>query len=195
MGSLWHRLLPYGGPVFGKPSRASDGRLIIDFVVSGSSIRQGGYSPFSLDLQIMQFMHFKSRTAAIYKELGTNGKEIQPFKRSLPRLEDFSKALYTIDIGQNDLVWALQDTNTTNEKLRASIPDILEKFSQAIHDDSKPRNLDKNGCNKAQNEVAKEFNKQLNSNVSKLRAKLAKSAFTCVDLFSAKYLLISKEVE
>lgn len=60
-----------------------------------------------------------------------------------------------------------------------------------IFDNSKPRNLDKNGCNKAENEVTKEFNKQLNDVVSNLRAKLAHSAFTYVDVFSAKYSLIS----
>ncbi|KAI8562223.1 hypothetical protein RHMOL_Rhmol03G0018000 [Rhododendron molle] len=53
------------------------------------------------------------------------------------------------------------------------------------------KNLDKNGCNKDQNELTKEFNKQLNDVVSNLRAKLAHSAFTYVDVFSAKYSLIS----
>lgn len=60
-----------------------------------------------------------------------------------------------------------------------------------FYDDSKPRKLDKYGCIKGENEVAKEFNKQLKSMVSKLRKKLVHSAFTYVDVYSAKYSLIS----
>lgn len=48
----------------------------------------------------------------------------------LPRPEDFSKALYTFDIGQNDLAYGLQ--HGTVEEVRASIPAILNQLSQAI---------------------------------------------------------------
>jgi len=53
-----------------------------------------------------------------------------PFKSGLPRNEEFSKALYTIDIGQNDLAIGLQ--NTSEEQVKRSIPDILSQFSQAV---------------------------------------------------------------
>jgi len=53
-----------------------------------------------------------------------------PFKSSLPRPEDFSRALYTFDIGQNDLAFGLQ--HTSQEQVIKSIPDILSQFFQAV---------------------------------------------------------------
>lgn len=53
-----------------------------------------------------------------------------PFKSSLPRPEDFYKALYTFDIGQNDLAFGLQ--HTSQEQVIKSIPDILSQFFQAV---------------------------------------------------------------
>jgi len=57
------------------------------------------------------------------------GKE-PPFKSDLPRPEDFSKALYTIDIGQNDLAHGFQ--YTSEEQVQRSIPEILGNFSLAV---------------------------------------------------------------
>jgi hypothetical protein len=53
-----------------------------------------------------------------------------PFRSGLPRNEEFSKALYTIDIGQNDLAIGLQ--HTSEDQVISSIPDILTQFSQAV---------------------------------------------------------------
>jgi len=53
-----------------------------------------------------------------------------PFKSGLPRPEDFSKALYTIDIGQNDLAYGFQ--HTSEEQVQRAIPEILSQFSQAV---------------------------------------------------------------
>lgn len=44
---------------------------------------------------------------------------------------------------------------------------------------------------KPQNEVAQEFNRQLKDMVFQLRAQLPNAAFTYVDVYSAKYALIS----
>ncbi|XP_028078121.1 GDSL esterase/lipase At3g27950-like [Camellia sinensis] len=236
---------PNGETFFGKPSgRACDGRLIIDFMAEtlgvpylsayldsigtnfshganfatgGSSIRPGGYSPFHLGIQISHFIQFKSRTTALYKQLSNNGKKkIPPCKSSLPMPEDFVKAIYTFDIGQNDLAYCFQ--TTTEEQTNASIPDVLNQFSQAIHQlhyegarvfwvhntgpigclpysviyySPKLGNLDQNGCVKPYNEVAEEFNKQLKDRISQLRAQLSNATFTYVDVYSAKYALIS----
>ncbi|CAK9169220.1 unnamed protein product [Ilex paraguariensis] len=227
---------PNGETFFGKPSgRFCDGRLIIDLIVEnlglpylsayldsigtnfrhganfatgGSSILPGGYSPIHLDIQISQFIQFKSRTTALYKQLGDHS--------NLPRPRDFSKALYTFDIGQNDLAYGFEHTNEAHT--RASIPTILDEFAQAVQQlykkgarvfwvhntgpigclpyneiyyQPKPGNLDGNGCVVSQNEVAQEFNRQLKDRVSQLRAQLPHAAFTYVDVYSAKYTLIS----
>lgn len=51
-------------------------------------------------------------------------------RSNLPIPEDFSKALYTIDIGQNDLVAGFRNMN--DEQFQAEIPDIVNKFSAAV---------------------------------------------------------------
>lgn len=51
-------------------------------------------------------------------------------KSSLPRPEDFAKALYTLDIGQNDLhggFWSM-----TEKQVLASIPNIINRFALAL---------------------------------------------------------------
>ncbi|CAL5371083.1 unnamed protein product [Camellia sinensis] len=152
----------------------------------------------------------------IQKKLTKRKKKIPPCKSSLPMPEDFVKAIYTFDIGQNDLAFGFQ--TTTEEQTNASIPDVLNQFSQAIHQlyyegarvfwvhntgpigclpysviyySPKLGNLDQNGCVKPYNKVAEEFNKQLKDRISQLRAQLSNATFTYVDVYSAKYALIS----
>lgn len=50
--------------------------------------------------------------------------------RDLPRVEDYSKALYTFDIGQNDLVAGFR--KMSNEQFLAEIPDIINQLATAI---------------------------------------------------------------
>ena len=54
-----------------------------------------------------------------------------------------------------------------------------------------PGYLDELGCIKGQNDIAVEFNKKLNDRVIQLRAKLPQAALTYVDIYAAKYGLIS----
>ncbi|CAI9111045.1 OLC1v1011178C1 [Oldenlandia corymbosa var. corymbosa] len=236
---------PNGETFFREPcGRQCDGRLIIDFIAEklglpylgayldsigtnfrhganfatgGSSILPGGYSPFHLELQIGQFLQFKSRTSKLYEKFSQEGN-VSPLKSYyLPRPQDFSDALYTFDIGQNDLAHGFQ--YTSEAETLASIPTILKKFSEAIlslhnvgarnfwiHNTGpigclpnnvryyqlKPRNLDKYGCVDPQNKVAQEFNRQLKQRVHFLKSNLQGAAFTYVDIYSAKYSLISK---
>lgn len=186
-----------------------------NFATGGSSILPGGYSPFDLAIQIGQFMQFKSRTTALYKQLSGNST-LLPLQNILPRPRDFSKALYTFDIGQNDLNYGFQYTNES--QVMASIPGLIAKFSQSvsqlykegarffwvhntgplgclpysvIYDQSKLNDLDRYGCVANQNKAAQEFNRQLKDKVFLLKAQLPHSALTYVDVYSAKYKLIS----
>ncbi|KAL9323391.1 hypothetical protein ACSQ67_008248 [Phaseolus vulgaris] len=223
------------------PTRNCDGRLIIDFIceelkmpylsayldsigsnfsyganfaAGGSSIKQTGFSSITFGLQISQFMQFKSRTMALYNQT-SHTRVDAPFKSRLPKSMNFSNALYTIDIGQNDLSFGFMSSDINS--IRSAIPDILSQFSLGlqqlfnegaryfwIHNTGPigclprmnlmnkltPEDLDSAGCRKNENEIAQEFNKQLKDTVFGLRTKLANAIFTYVDVYSAKYELI-----
>lgn len=53
------------------------------------------------------------------------------FKRLLPKARVFSRALYTFDIGQNDLT-AGYFLNMTTDEVRAYIPDVLGQFKTYV---------------------------------------------------------------
>ena len=50
--------------------------------------------------------------------------------KSIARPQEFPKALYTFDIAQNDLSYGFQ--HSSEEQVKASIPDILNTFSEAV---------------------------------------------------------------
>lgn len=161
-------------------------------------------------------------------------------KNKLPRPREFSKSLYTIDIGQTDL--AVGFRQMSNMQLRTAIADIINQFSAAVtvvydnfqqfyHEFNKvncnfvwqrlyqqgarafwihntgpigclpvstlylrnPKQgvLDNYGCLKRHNELALEFNRQLKARIRTLRAELEHAAITYVDVYAAKYELIS----
>ncbi|XP_050223259.1 GDSL esterase/lipase At5g14450-like [Mercurialis annua] len=238
---------PYGLPFFHKPAgRDSDGRLIIDFIAErlnlpylsaylnsigtnyrhganfatgGSTIRRQnetifeyGISPFSLDMQIVQFDQFRSRTADLYNQVKGS-----PEADRLPRPEEFAKALYTFDIGQNDLSVGFRKMSL--DQLTATLPDIINQLATAVQhlyeqggrafwihntgpfgclpvnlfyvgSNPTPGYLDELGCVKAQNEMSVEFNSKLKDRIIKLREELPEAAITYVDVHAAKYQLI-----
>ncbi|KAF3631347.1 GDSL esterase/lipase [Capsicum annuum] len=121
-----------------------------------------------------------------------------------------------MDSGQNDIHYGLE--YMIEEEVKKSIPNIISQFTVVvvqlyekgarafwIHNTGpigclpyflveyppSPDNADQNGCVKSYNEVAQEFNKQLKDSVSRLRDQHPDAVLICVDLYSAKYSLIS----
>lgn len=60
-----------------------------------------------------------------------------------------------------------------------------------IYYEPKKGNLDANGCVIPHNEIAQEFNRKLKDQVFQLRRKFPQARFTYVDVYRAKYELIS----
>ncbi|KAL9685491.1 hypothetical protein QQ045_022941 [Rhodiola kirilowii] len=233
---------PAGVTYFHHPAgRYSDGRLMIDFIaesfglphlsayldavganfshganfatagstvrVMNSTLQRSGFSPFSLLTMDVQFHDFQNRSqkfGGVYKTL-------------LPKAEDFANALYTFDIGQNDLTAGYFDNKTTDE-VRASVPDIIDKFTLVvknvyfrggryfwIHNTGpfgclpyvleklliRAPEVDTVGCATPFNQVAQFFNEKLKQAVVQLRKDLPLASITYVDIYTAKYTLIS----
>ncbi|PKI55198.1 hypothetical protein CRG98_024489 [Punica granatum] len=233
---------PYGETFFKKPSkRLSDGRVIIDiiaeklgvpylsayldslgtnfrqganFATAGSSILPGFFSPFDLGVQISQFSQFKSRTTELYNNVSSSGEASHDCV--IPKPDDFLKALYVFDIGQNDLTLGFQ--NMTPPQVVATFPNILNRFTQAVQQlygegarsfwihntgplgciplmalpvELRNVTLDPIGCVGFMNDVAQEFNQQLKEAVTQLRTQLPQAKLTYVDVYAAKFALIS----
>ncbi|XP_023883879.1 GDSL esterase/lipase At3g26430 [Quercus suber] len=237
---------PHGETFFHAPvGRLCDGRLIIDFIAeslglpylnafldavgsnfthgvnfatAGSSIlpqtrtlKQSGFSPISLDVQWAQFNDFHRRTQ-IFRQ-----KE-SIFQELLPKPELFSSALYTIDIGQNDLTSALF-LNKSTDQVKAAVPEMMDQFKNIvknvygqggrsfwIHNTGpvgclayvlvrlpvKAAQLDHFGCATPFNDLAQHFNSKLKEAVVQLRKDLPLAAFTYVDVYSVKYNLFTQ---
>ncbi|THG01099.1 GDSL esterase/lipase At3g26430 [Camellia sinensis] len=237
---------PHGETYFHAPAgRYCDGRLVIDFIAgslglpylsayldsvgsnfthganfatAGSTIRpqnttlhQSGFSPISLNVQWYEFNDFHRRSQIFRNQGGV-------FMKLLPKAEDFSRALYTFDIGQNDLT-AGYFLNMSTDQVRAYVPDVLGQFQSVIKNiynqggrsfwihntgpvgclpyimDRLPitaGQVDKAGCSGPFNDVAQYFNVKLKETLVRLRMDLPMAAITYVDVYSVKYSLISQ---
>ncbi|KAJ9187915.1 hypothetical protein P3X46_003326 [Hevea brasiliensis] len=224
---------PNGRTYFNRPSgRLCDGRLIIDFLCEslnsdyltpyleplGANFRYGAnfafsgaatsprFKPFSLDVQVLQFIHFRNRSP----ELISKGY------RDLVSEKDFKDALYIMDIGQNDLAGSFE--HLSYDEVIEKIPSIIDEIDYAIQGiyqhggrnfwvhntgplgclprelsitEKKESDFDERGCLKHLNEAAKEFNKQLKALCEKLRSDLEDSTMVYVDIYSIKYDLFA----
>ncbi|KAJ0038214.1 hypothetical protein Pint_22858 [Pistacia integerrima] len=189
-----------------------------NFAASRATIQQvngqlceGRYSPLSLGIQLSEFEQLKVRTNEFYIQANCSHTKV---KSGLPRPKDFSKALYTIDCGQNDLYYLV--TTMTEDQAKAAIPNITDQFVQVIEKlyqegarkfwihnigpigclpltvihHAKSGDVDEIGCVKSHNEVAQEFNRQLKYRIYQLSCRLQGVELISVDIYSAKYTLI-----
>ncbi|KAL1539305.1 GDSL esterase/lipase-like protein [Salvia divinorum] len=177
------------------------------------SLSSGGYSPISLDVQQVEYSGFLTRSQAV-REKGLS-------LDSLPEKDYFSRALHTFDIGQNDLTAGL-DLNLTLEEIKAQVPDMIGQYSCVIKEiyrlggrafwihNTAPLGcftyvldalaattpeVDRYGCLIPYNEVSQYFNVKLYEAVVLLREEIPLAAITYVDMYSAKYAIISQAEE
>ncbi|KAF3455370.1 hypothetical protein FNV43_RR05821 [Rhamnella rubrinervis] len=216
--------------------RLSDGRLLIDFLcqsldasllspyldsLTGSKFTNGAnfavvgsstlpkYVPFSLNIQLMQFIHFKARTL----ELVTSGSQ------SLINDEGFRNALYMIDIGQNDIADSFAKNLSYAQAIKR-IPSITAQIKSAIqtlYDEdgrnfwihntgplgclpqklslAQKKDLDSYGCLSSYNAAAVLFNEALRHLCQTMRTQLKDANIVYVDIYAVKYDLIANSTK
>ncbi|KAF8661721.1 hypothetical protein HU200_056671 [Digitaria exilis] len=227
--------LPEGRAFFRRATgRLCDGRLVIDylceslnmsylspylealgsdftgganFAISGSSTLPRSV-PFSLHVQVQQFIHFKQRSFELVAHGGTAPVDADGFRN----------ALYLIDIGQNDLSAAFGSGAPYDDIIHQKIPAFISEIKEAIMtlyyngaknfwvhgtgplgclpqklaapraDDS---DLDYSGCLKTLNNGAYEFNNQLCAACDELRSQLRGVTIVYTDVLLIKYDLIA----
>lgn len=229
--------LPAGRAFFHEATgRLCDGRLTIDFLCeslntsflspyleslgpnfsNGANFAVAGaatiprYQPFSLGVQLRQFLLFRSRSPLLFSRGHAN----------LVGEDGFADALYTIDIGQNDLV--IQFTTLPYSQVIGNISVFVEEIRFAIwsiyqsggknfwvhntgplgclpnilvttaHDAS---DIDELGCLRSHNDAAREFNRRLQSLCEELRCRMKNATIVYIDVFAIKYDLIANHVE
>ncbi|KAM7254103.1 hypothetical protein ACFE04_031785 [Oxalis oulophora] len=183
-----------------------------NFATGGATIlsaKPNARNPFSFDIQVAQFVRFKSRVL----ELLAQGKK---YEKYLPTEEYFEQGLYMFDIGQNDLDGSFY--LKSEAQVIDLIPTLLSNFSTGIkkiydqgarnfwiHNTSplgclpriitingtKQSSLDEHGCVAAHNRAANVFNSQLHDLCTKFQDQFPEANVTYVDVFSIKLNLIS----
>ncbi|PIN15545.1 Alpha-L-fucosidase [Handroanthus impetiginosus] len=224
---------PNGRAFFHQPTgRPCDGRLVLDFLcenvktkyltpyldslepnfTNGANFAISGsatlpeYQPFNLGVQFLQFRRFRNHSLELNSKGFTN----------LVKEEDFQNALYTIDIGQNDLSVAFN--SLSYDDVIQKIPSFISEISDAmegiyllggrkfwVHNTgplgclpeklgtrkTNASDFDEHGCIKALNDGAKAFNSNLKDLCEQLRPQMKNSTIVYVDMYSIKYDLIA----
>ncbi|KAJ6955812.1 GDSL esterase/lipase [Populus alba x Populus x berolinensis] len=192
-------LTPYLEPL------GPDFRNGVNFAFSGAAT-QPRYKPFSLDVQILQFLRFRARSPELFS------KGYKDFVDE----DAFKDAIHIIDIGQNDLAGSFE--YLSYEQVIKNISSFIKEINYAmqniyqhggrnfwIHNtgplgclpqklatfDKKSSDFDQYGCLKTLNDAAKQFNDQLRVLCEELRSELKNSTIVYVDMYSIKYDLIA----
>ncbi|XP_051144969.1 GDSL esterase/lipase At1g09390-like [Andrographis paniculata] len=227
--------LPFGRSFFGRPAgRFCDGRLVIDFLCQslntrllrpyldpfGSTFANGAnfaisgsqtlprFTPFVLDVQLMQFQYFKNHST----ELAAAGVS------SLISYDRFKDALYMIDIGQNDIADSFVK-GFSYAQLAQKIPSVLAEIQGAIQqiydqggrkfwvhntgplgclpqklalaNDTLSLDRDSFGCIRKYNDAAKLFNEGLRRKCVRLRSQMKDATIVYVDMYAIKMDIIA----
>uniref|UniRef100_A0ACD5TX71 Uncharacterized protein n=1 Tax=Avena sativa TaxID=4498 RepID=A0ACD5TX71_AVESA len=197
-----HHLSPYMKPL------GSDYSNGVNFAIAGATATPGD-TPFSLDVQVDQFVFFRDRcNDSIIRE---ESAPVDP--------KDFHKALFTMDIGQNDITSIMY---LPYDQVLAKLPHFVAEIRRAIRTLHKngarkfwihgtgalgclpaklaiPKDndggLDEHGCIIKYNDAAKKFNELLSEACDDLRLQLKKSAIIFVDMFAIKYDLVANHTK
>ncbi|KAL5655481.1 hypothetical protein ACJX0J_034800, partial [Zea mays] len=225
---------PEGRTYFHHPTgRLSDGRVIIDFIceslgtrelnpylrgigsdysngvnfaMAGSTVTHG-VSPYSLNVQVDQFVYFRHRSLEMF-ERGLEG----PVSK-----EGFESALYMMDIGHNDMVGV---AHTPSDQWDKKITEIVGEVRQAIsilYDNGARKfwihgtgalgclpalvvqetkgEQDKHGCLAGVNRAAKAFNRKLSQLCDDLRFHLKGATVVYTDMFAIKYDFVANHTK
>ncbi|ONK67633.1 uncharacterized protein A4U43_C05F2100 [Asparagus officinalis] len=238
-GALTAGLGLYLGPPAGRlffnrtTGRFCDGRLYVDFICenlkinflspylesSGSNFTHGvnfavagaatesNAVVFPLSTQVGQFLHFRNRT-----------RELRPLgKGSMISEKEFRSAVYSFDMGQNDINIAFT-ANLSYPQVIDRIPSILSRIRDSIeimyeNGASKfwiyntgplgclPQTLalrkkndsvlDDFGCMADYNNACKVFNAGLSDLCDELRSKFKQATVVCTDKYTIRYDLVA----
>jgi hypothetical protein len=192
---------PYLSPYL--KSLGADFRNGVNFAVGGSTATPGG-SPFSLDVQFHQFLYLRARCV----ELINLGQK-PPIDRG-----GFRRAIYAVDIGQNDLSAYM---HLPYHQVLAKVPGVVAQIKYTVEalyshgarrfwvhgtgalgclpqklaiprdDDS---DLDAHGCLKTYNAVARRFNALLGDACNTLQQRMVDATIVFIDMFAVKYDLV-----